>query len=94
MGMRDELPILAAQHAVSPTFIGEKPMRKFLLIAAFAAPFVINGLARAADSDESTTKKTNKTKKSKKKNSDGSTTEKTEKETTEKTEKEAPPPNP
>jgi hypothetical protein len=63
-------------------------MRKFLLIAAFAAPFVVNAVARA----DETAEKTTKTKKSKKSKKDGSSTTKTEK--TEKTEKttDAPPP--
>ncbi len=61
-------------------------MRKFLLIAAFAAPFLVNAVARADDDAKPAKTKKKKTKKTKTTKADGSSTEKT---TTEKTEKPA-----
>jgi len=61
-------------------------MRKFLLIAAFAAPFMVSTVARADDDAKpAKTKKMHKSKKTKTK-ADGTTETKT---TTEKTEKPA-----
>jgi len=51
-------------------------MRKFLLIAAFAAPFLVNTVARADDDAKpAKTKKVKKSKKTKTTKADGSSTE-------------------
>jgi hypothetical protein len=63
-------------------------MRKFLLIAAFAAPFFVSSIARADDDAKpAKTKKSKKMKHTKTEKADGSSTE--TKTTTEQTEKPA-----